>query len=150
MRRPHYPGVGRRDETDRARAKRAEKTDLGHGKSIARPSMASMLISCRLEQTFSPDSRWLITSSMDSVVRTYDVPTGQLVDAFRATSIATGVTFSPTGDFLATSHVDSVGVHLWYVKPRPCPACTHADCPQIGRTKRNSARWLCVISTRTR
>jgi U3 small nucleolar RNA-associated protein 21 len=35
------------------------------------------------------------------------------VDAFRTTSIATGVTFSPTGDFLATSHVDSVGVHLW-------------------------------------
>ena len=66
-----------------------------------------------LDMTFSPDSRWLITSSMDSVVRTYDVPTGQLVDAFRTTSIATGVTFSPTGDFLATSHVDSVGVHLW-------------------------------------
>jgi U3 small nucleolar RNA-associated protein 21 len=50
---------------------------------------------------------------MDSIVRTYDVPTGQLVDAFRSPSIATGVTFSPTGDFLATSHVDSVGVHLW-------------------------------------
>jgi len=24
------------------------------------------------------------------------------------------VSFSPTGDFLATAHVDSVGIYLWY------------------------------------
>lgn len=46
-------------------------------------------------------------------MRTYDVPTGQLVDAFRTTSISTSLTFSPTGDFLATAQVDSVGVFLW-------------------------------------
>lgn len=64
-------------------------------------------------QAFSPDSRWLITASQDSIIRTYDVPTGQLVDAFRTASTATSLTFSPTGDFLATTHVDSVGVYLW-------------------------------------
>jgi U3 small nucleolar RNA-associated protein 21 len=64
-------------------------------------------------QTFSPDSRWLVTTSLDSIIRTYDVPTGQLVDAFRTTSISTSLTFSPTGDFLATAQVDSVGVFLW-------------------------------------
>jgi U3 small nucleolar RNA-associated protein 21 len=64
-------------------------------------------------QAFSPDSRWLVTTSLDSIVRTYDVPTGQLVDAFRTTSISTSLTFSPTGDFLATAQVDSVGVFLW-------------------------------------
>lgn len=52
---------------------------------------------------------------MDSTIRTFDIPTGRLIDAFRTASIATSVTFSPTGDFLATSHVDSVGVYLWCV-----------------------------------
>ncbi|KAJ9115038.1 hypothetical protein QFC22_005366 [Naganishia vaughanmartiniae] len=66
-----------------------------------------------LDLTFSPDSRWLVAASLDSIVRTFDVPTGQLVDAFRTSSISTSVTFSPTGDFLATAQVDSVGVYLW-------------------------------------
>ncbi|KAF9014099.1 Utp21-domain-containing protein [Cyathus striatus] len=55
-----------------------------------------------LDITFSPDSRWLITSSLDSIIRTFDVPTGPI-----------SISFSPTNDFLATSHVDSVGVFLW-------------------------------------
>ncbi|PPQ97575.1 hypothetical protein CVT26_002362 [Gymnopilus dilepis] len=66
-----------------------------------------------LDITFSPDSRWLVASSLDSVIRTFDVPTGRLIDAFRTSSIATSVSFSPTNDFLATAHVDSVGVFLW-------------------------------------
>ncbi|CEQ42504.1 SPOSA6832_04318, partial [Sporobolomyces salmonicolor] len=60
-----------------------------------------------LDLAFSPDSRWIITTSQDSVVRTFDVPTGQLVDAFRTRTVATSLSFSPTGDFLATTHVDS-------------------------------------------
>lgn len=66
-----------------------------------------------LDVVFTPDSRWVIATSLDSIVRTYDIPTGKLIDAFKTSSIATSVTFSPTGDFLATSHVDSVGVYLW-------------------------------------
>ncbi|KAJ4487730.1 Utp21 specific WD40 associated putative domain-containing protein [Lentinula aciculospora] len=66
-----------------------------------------------LDITFSPDSRWLITTSLDCIIRTFDIPTGRLIDAFRTPSVATSVSFSPTNDFLATSHVDSVGVHLW-------------------------------------
>ncbi|KIL69996.1 hypothetical protein M378DRAFT_184349 [Amanita muscaria Koide BX008] len=66
-----------------------------------------------LDITFSPDSRWLIASSLDSVIRTFDIPTGRLIDAFRTTSVATSISFSPTNDFLATAHVDSVGIHLW-------------------------------------
>lgn len=64
-------------------------------------------------QAFSPDSRWVITTSQDSVIRTFDIPTGQLVDAFRTKTVATSLTFSPTGDFLASTHVDSLGVYLW-------------------------------------
>ncbi|KAJ7775037.1 Utp21 specific WD40 associated putative domain-containing protein [Mycena metata] len=66
-----------------------------------------------LDITFSPDSRWLVTTSLDSVIRTFDVPTGRLIDAFRTSSVATSISFSPTNDFLATAHVDSVGVYLW-------------------------------------
>ncbi|KAI0691037.1 Utp21-domain-containing protein [Cytidiella melzeri] len=66
-----------------------------------------------LDLTFSPDARWIITTSLDSIIRTFDIPTGQLIDAFRTSSVATSVSFSPTNDFLATSHVDSVGVYLW-------------------------------------
>jgi len=50
---------------------------------------------------------------LDSIIRTYDVPTGRLIDAFRSSSVATSIAFSPTNDFLATAHVDSVGVYLW-------------------------------------
>ncbi|TIC19510.1 WD40 repeat-like protein [Wallemia mellicola] len=63
--------------------------------------------------TFSPDSKWLVASSFDCIIRTYDIPTGSLVDAFRVATIPTSLTFSPTGDFLATTHIDSVGIYLW-------------------------------------
>lgn len=66
-----------------------------------------------LDATFSADGRWVVTCSTDSVVRTFDLATAQLVDAFRTASMATSVAFSPLGDFLATAHIDSVGVHLW-------------------------------------
>ncbi|KAN0061776.1 rRNA-processing protein utp21 [Thecaphora frezii] len=66
-----------------------------------------------LDVTFSSDARWILTTSMDGVIRTFDVPSGRLVDAFKTASIATSLTMSPTGDFLATAHVDSIGVYLW-------------------------------------
>ncbi|KAJ8472717.1 hypothetical protein ONZ45_g16551 [Pleurotus djamor] len=66
-----------------------------------------------LDITFSPDSRWLVTTSLDSIIRTFDLPSGCLIDAFRTSSVATSVAFSPTNGFLATSHLDSVGVYLW-------------------------------------
>ncbi|KAG8900228.1 hypothetical protein FRC00_013830 [Tulasnella sp. 408] len=66
-----------------------------------------------LDIAFSPDSRWLIATSLDSIIRTFDIPTGRLIDGFKTPSVATSVSFSPTSDFLATAHVDSVGVFLW-------------------------------------
>lgn len=66
-----------------------------------------------LDACFSPDGRWVLATSLDSCVRTFDIPTGRLVDVFRTESVATSLTFSPTGDFLATAHINSLGVHLW-------------------------------------
>lgn len=62
---------------------------------------------------FSPDSRWLITSSMDCTIRTWDIPTSYLIDQFKMSQPCISITMSPTGDFLATAHVDFLGIYLW-------------------------------------
>ena len=74
-----------------------------------------------LDACFSNDARWIVATSMDAVIRTFDIPSSRLVDAFKVASIATSVTFSPTGDFLATAHVDSVGIYLWANKTQFSP-----------------------------
>ncbi|PKI85082.1 hypothetical protein MVES_001224 [Malassezia vespertilionis] len=79
-----------------------------------------------LDACFSPDGRWIVSCSTDGVVRTFDIATAQLIDAFRPPSMATSVTFSPTGDFLATAHVDSVGVHLWVNRALFAPVALRA------------------------
>uniref|UniRef100_A0A6Q2Y4S7 Uncharacterized protein n=1 Tax=Esox lucius TaxID=8010 RepID=A0A6Q2Y4S7_ESOLU len=81
------------------------------------------------DMTFSPDGRWLITASMDCTIRTWDLPSGCLVDCFLVDSAAVSLTMSPTGNFLASSHVDNLGIYLWsnntlccMVSLRPLPA----------------------------
>uniref|UniRef100_A0A8D3CG43 Small-subunit processome Utp21 domain-containing protein n=1 Tax=Scophthalmus maximus TaxID=52904 RepID=A0A8D3CG43_SCOMX len=81
------------------------------------------------DMTFSPDGRWLVTVAMDCTIRTWDLPSGCLVDCFLVAMAPVGVSMSPTGDFLATAHIDSLGVYLWTNKSlcgpvglRPLPA----------------------------
>ncbi|XP_072950068.1 WD repeat-containing protein 36 [Epargyreus clarus] len=62
---------------------------------------------------FDCQSRWLISSSMDCTVCVWDIPSAQLVDIFSVEQPCTSLTMSPTGDFLATTHVGEVGVFLW-------------------------------------
>ncbi|XP_070507547.1 WD repeat-containing protein 36 [Chironomus tepperi] len=62
---------------------------------------------------FSPDSRWLITSSMDCTVKVWDIPSSYLIDHFKMSQPCISLSMSPTGDFLATAHVDFLGVYLW-------------------------------------
>ncbi|KIW08096.1 uncharacterized protein PV09_01034 [Verruconis gallopava] len=66
-----------------------------------------------LDFTFSNDGRWLTAISEDSVLRTWDLPTGHLIEAIRFRSKPSAIAFSPTGEYLATAHEDSVGVHIW-------------------------------------
>ncbi|KAL4933591.1 rRNA-processing protein UTP21 [Aspergillus undulatus] len=62
---------------------------------------------------FSHDGRWVIATSMDSIIRVWDLPTGHLIDLFRVASTCTSLSISPTGDFLATAHADGTGIGLW-------------------------------------
>ncbi|TMS08353.1 WD repeat-containing protein 36 [Larimichthys crocea] len=77
------------------------------------------------DMTFSPDGRWLVTAAMDCTIRTWDLPSGCLVDCFLVSMAAVGVSLSPTGDFLATAHVDSLGVYLWTNKSLCGPVGLH-------------------------
>ncbi|KAM8962305.1 WD repeat-containing protein 36 isoform 1-T1 [Pelodytes ibericus] len=81
------------------------------------------------DMAFSPDGRWLLTASMDCTVKVWDLPSGCLIDCFLLDSAAVSLTMSPTGDFLATAHVDDLGIYLWSNKSlfsmislRPLPA----------------------------
>ncbi|XP_041359034.1 WD repeat-containing protein 36-like isoform X2 [Gigantopelta aegis] len=81
------------------------------------------------DMTFSSDSRWLISAAMDSSIRTWDLPSGKLIDCFLVDKAVSSLSMSPTGDFLVTAHVDDVGVYLWsnmtlysFVSLSPLPA----------------------------
>ncbi|KAL8567228.1 hypothetical protein ACOMHN_046638 [Nucella lapillus] len=65
------------------------------------------------DMSFSGDGRWLISSSMDCTVRTWSLVHGRLIDCFGVESPVTTLSMSPTGDFLATSHLGDLGVYLW-------------------------------------
>ncbi|CAG9815275.1 unnamed protein product [Phaedon cochleariae] len=65
------------------------------------------------DAALSPDSRWLITSSMDCSIRTWDIPTGGLVDQFKTDAACVSLSMSPTGEALVTAHVDYLGMFLW-------------------------------------
>ncbi|KAF7281628.1 hypothetical protein GWI33_004488 [Rhynchophorus ferrugineus] len=65
------------------------------------------------DATFSPDSRWLITSSMDCSIRTWNIPSGQLIDQFSTVAAPISISMSPTGEVLASAHVDYLGIYLW-------------------------------------
>jgi U3 small nucleolar RNA-associated protein 21 len=69
---------------------------------------------------FSNDGRWIVAASMDSVIRIWDLPTGHLIDGVRTKSIVTALSFAGSGEFLATAHVGSVGINLWYIFLQEC------------------------------
>lgn len=65
------------------------------------------------DMAFSPDGRWIVTASLDSTIRVWDLPTGHMVDWMRLPDICTTLSFSPDGSFLATGHADQVAIYLW-------------------------------------
>ena len=62
---------------------------------------------------FSHDGRWLIAASLDCCLYIWDIPSGSLIDWVRFESAVSSVAMSPTGDFIATTHINQLGVCLW-------------------------------------
>ena len=62
--------------------------------------------------SFSDDGHW-IAACIGQMVLLWDLPTGHLIDAFKLKAECTSLAFSPTGEFLATSTKDYVGVDVW-------------------------------------
>jgi U3 small nucleolar RNA-associated protein 21 len=62
---------------------------------------------------FSNDGKWVISASLDSTIRTWDLATGYMIDAFRVKDIPISISMSPSGEFLASTHVNHVGIFLW-------------------------------------
>lgn len=62
---------------------------------------------------FSPNSRWLITAAMDCTIKIWDIPSAYMIDHFRVDMACVSLSISPTGDFLATAHVNYLGLYLW-------------------------------------
>lgn len=60
-----------------------------------------------------PDSKWLLNCSMDGCVRVWDIVTGSLVDWVQFKHAPLSLDFAPSGEYLATSHLNSKAVHLW-------------------------------------
>jgi U3 small nucleolar RNA-associated protein 21 len=60
-----------------------------------------------------PSCKWLLCSSMDKSIRVWDIVTGQLIDWVTFQDIPLSIDFAPSGEFLATSHLNSKAVYLW-------------------------------------
>ncbi|GJC94196.1 WD repeat domain-containing protein [Colletotrichum higginsianum] len=62
---------------------------------------------------FSNDGRWVIAASQDCVVRVWDLPTSHLIDAIRLEKACTALAMSSTGEYLAATMENELGVAIW-------------------------------------
>ena len=65
------------------------------------------------DAAFTPTARHLITSTSDNLIQTFDVSTAHLIDAMILPATCKALTFSNTGEYLATTLEGSVGIHVW-------------------------------------
>ena len=62
---------------------------------------------------FTADTRWIISSSKDLSIRTWDIPTGVQIDTFRCPFIPKAIAMSPAMKFLAVSFENVFGIYLY-------------------------------------
>ncbi|KAL5596124.1 hypothetical protein FOVSG1_009813 [Fusarium oxysporum f. sp. vasinfectum] len=62
---------------------------------------------------FSNDGRWIIAASQDCVIRVWDLPTSHLIDAIRLEKPCKALAMSVTGEYLAATIENELGVTLW-------------------------------------
>ncbi|CAH0048688.1 unnamed protein product [Clonostachys solani] len=62
---------------------------------------------------FSHDGRWVIAASQDRVVRVWDLPTSHLIDAIRLEKPCRALSMSSSGEYLAATIENQLGVTIW-------------------------------------
>lgn len=65
---------------------------------------------------FAPSGRWILSSSLDSTIRTWDIPTGACIHGVKISNPATNLRVSANGEWVATSHVSGVGIQMWALR----------------------------------
>ncbi|VDN57379.1 unnamed protein product [Dracunculus medinensis] len=65
---------------------------------------------------FSFDGRWLLSASDDCLLKVWDLASNSLIDVMKFMKHCTGISFSPSGEYLATSHDGQRAVFIWVNK----------------------------------
>lgn len=63
--------------------------------------------------TFSSDSKWLISAGRDCTIRTWDLPSGSLIDSLAVKSAPVAVALSRNLEFLASAHEGNIYISMW-------------------------------------
>uniref|UniRef100_A0A915HDN8 Small-subunit processome Utp21 domain-containing protein n=1 Tax=Romanomermis culicivorax TaxID=13658 RepID=A0A915HDN8_ROMCU len=69
-----------------------------------------------IDMTFNNSGHWLLTASLDKTVKIWDLVSSSLIDVIALERPCLSLTFSPTGEYLATVHDGLLGVYLWALK----------------------------------
>lgn len=79
---------------------------------------------------FDCNGRRLVTASMDGSIRTWDLPSGSMFNVLRCVDPPTSVAVCPNGEFLASTHVNSLSIRLW------------VNCERFGGKQADLKSWL--------
>jgi len=71
-------------------------------------------VGCINDACWSEDGHMIVTASNDCSVRFWDVSLDRMISSFVATTAVKTLTLSPNSALLATSHVGSSSITLWY------------------------------------
>lgn len=67
---------------------------------------------------FDGQGRRLVTASLDGTIKTWDLLSGCLMDVMRCIDAPTSVSFSPSGEYMASTHTNNLSIRLWVNKER--------------------------------
>ena len=104
---------------------------------------------------FSKDGKWLLSSSCDRTICTWDLISGKLLDILsspESSSIPMDLALSPVGDILATCESNSVGITLWvnssHYSPSSLPSL-HATAIETEQVRFDNHMWSVPADTPT-
>ncbi len=66
-----------------------------------------------VDLSFSTDGKWLISASTDRSIRTWDLPSGLVLDSLLVDTCPKSISFSPTAEFLAVAFENDPAIHLY-------------------------------------